>query len=49
LATQPVRAYGTEAQIHIGQAAAILACGETDGIMDALGPVLTLLRYSFMR
>ncbi|MFE9886906.1 helix-turn-helix transcriptional regulator [Streptomyces scopuliridis] len=42
LATQPVRAYGTEAQIHIGQASALLECGEADGIMPALLPVLAM-------
>lgn len=42
LATQPVRAYGTEAQIHIGQASALLDCGEADGIMPALRPVLAM-------
>ncbi|WP_326811614.1 helix-turn-helix transcriptional regulator [Streptomyces scopuliridis] len=42
LGTQSVRAYGTEAQIHIGQASALLDCGETDGIMPALLPVLAM-------
>ncbi|WP_251021883.1 XRE family transcriptional regulator [Streptomyces sp. ISL-98] len=42
LAAQPVWAYGTEAQIHISQAAALLACGEPDGVMEALVPVLTM-------
>lgn len=42
LATQPVRAYGTEAQIHIAQAGALLDCGEPDGIMPALVPVLAM-------
>lgn len=42
LATQPVRAYGTEAQIHIIQAAALLDCGQPEGVMEALLPVLAL-------
>lgn len=42
LATQPVRAYGTEAQIHIARAAALLDSGEPDGIMPALTPVLAM-------
>ncbi|MEU9190291.1 helix-turn-helix transcriptional regulator [Streptomyces sp. NPDC048484] len=42
LAVQPVRAYGTEAQIHISQAAAHLATGETEGALEALAPVLAL-------
>ncbi|MFH8218484.1 XRE family transcriptional regulator [Streptomyces sp. NPDC018057] len=42
LAVQPVRAYGTEAQIHIGQAAAHLATGEAEGAIEALRPVLAL-------
>ncbi|GGP86010.1 hypothetical protein GCM10010278_75570 [Streptomyces melanogenes] len=42
LATQRVRAYGTEAQIRISQAAALLACGEPDGVMEALLPVLAM-------
>ncbi|MGW4238639.1 helix-turn-helix domain-containing protein [Streptomyces sp. NPDC004749] len=42
LSTQPVRAYGTEAQIHIGQAAALLECGEPDGILPTLRPVLAM-------
>jgi transcriptional regulator with XRE-family HTH domain len=42
LHVQPVRAYGTEAQIHISQAAAHLATGEADGALEALAPVLTL-------
>jgi hypothetical protein len=42
LARQPVRAYGTEAQIHISQAAAHLATGETEGALEALAPVLAL-------
>ncbi|MCW8101689.1 helix-turn-helix transcriptional regulator [Streptomyces tauricus] len=42
LAVQPVRAYGTEAQIHISQAAAHLATGEAEGAFEALAPVLAL-------
>ncbi|MEV7815552.1 XRE family transcriptional regulator [Streptomyces flaveolus] len=42
LAAQPVRAYGTEAQIHISQAAAHLATGEAEGALEALAPVLAL-------
>jgi hypothetical protein len=42
LAVQPVRAYGTKAQIHIIQAAAHLATGEAEGAMEALVPVLSL-------
>ncbi|WP_252306972.1 helix-turn-helix transcriptional regulator [Streptomyces griseoaurantiacus] len=42
LARQPVRAYGTEAQIHISQAAAHLAGGEAEGALEALAPVLAL-------
>lgn len=42
LAVQPVRAYGTEAQIHISQAAAHLATGEAEGALEALAPVLSL-------
>ncbi|KUO19847.1 hypothetical protein AQJ91_18150 [Streptomyces dysideae] len=42
LSVQPVRAYGTEAQIHISQAAAHLATGEAEGALEALAPVLTL-------
>ncbi|WP_254650536.1 XRE family transcriptional regulator [Streptomyces sp. GbtcB7] len=42
LAAQPVRAYGTEAQIHISQAAAHLATGEAEGAIEALAPVLAL-------
>lgn len=42
LTTQPVRAYGTEAQIHIIQAAALLDCGEPEGVMEALLPVLAM-------
>ncbi|MFI9343310.1 XRE family transcriptional regulator [Streptomyces sp. NPDC052773] len=42
LAAQPVRAYGTEAQIHICKAAAHMAGGEAEGALEALGPVLAL-------
>ncbi|MFF5565575.1 SDR family NAD(P)-dependent oxidoreductase [Streptomyces sp. NPDC012623] len=42
LATQPVRAHGTEAQIHIAQARALLDCGEPEGVMPALMPVLAM-------
>ncbi|MFD7282148.1 XRE family transcriptional regulator [Streptomyces sp. NPDC059862] len=42
LSVQPVRAYGTEAQIHISQAAAHLATGEAEGAFQALAPVLAL-------
>ncbi|MGW4272426.1 XRE family transcriptional regulator [Streptomyces seoulensis] len=42
LAVQPVQAYGTEAQIHIIQAAAHLTTGEVEGAFEALAPVLSL-------
>ncbi|WP_281912359.1 helix-turn-helix domain-containing protein [Streptomyces olivaceus] len=42
LSTQPVRAYGTLAQIHISRAAAHLALGEPEGAHQALRPVLAL-------
>ncbi|MEV5431741.1 IS1380 family transposase [Streptomyces sp. NPDC052701] len=42
LTGQPVRAYGTESQIRISQAAAHLATGEAEGAIEALGPVLAL-------
>ncbi|MEV0090483.1 helix-turn-helix transcriptional regulator [Streptomyces sp. NPDC050738] len=42
LATEPVRAYGTEAQIHISQATALLGCGQPEGVMEALLPVLAM-------
>lgn len=42
LASQPVRAYGTEAQIHISRAAAHLDTGEAEGALEALAPVLAL-------
>ncbi|MFF1767866.1 hypothetical protein [Streptomyces sp. NPDC058249] len=37
-----MRAYGTEAQIHISRAAAHLATGEAEGALEALAPVLAL-------
>ncbi|MEU9332906.1 XRE family transcriptional regulator [Streptomyces sp. NPDC048290] len=42
LSSQPVRAYGTEAQIHISEAAAHLDAGEIEGAIEALAPVLAL-------
>ncbi|MFK4110239.1 XRE family transcriptional regulator [Streptomyces sp. NPDC002176] len=42
IVAQPVRAYGTKAQIHISQAAAHLAAGEAEGALEALEPVLVL-------
>lgn len=42
LAQQPVRAFGTEAQIHITRATALLAAGATDGAYEALRPVLAM-------
>jgi tetratricopeptide (TPR) repeat protein len=42
LTVQPVRAYGTEAQIHISRAAAHLSTGEAEGALEALAPVLAL-------
>ncbi|WP_328871239.1 XRE family transcriptional regulator [Streptomyces sp. NBC_00287] len=42
MSVQRVRAYGTEAQIHISQAAAHLADGEAEGALEALAPVLAL-------
>ncbi|GAA3783895.1 hypothetical protein GCM10022403_018230 [Streptomyces coacervatus] len=42
LTAQPVRAYGTKAQIHISQASAHLATGEAEGALEALTPVLSL-------
>ncbi|MEU6285678.1 XRE family transcriptional regulator [Streptomyces sp. NPDC047028] len=42
LSAQRVRAYGTEAQIHISQAAAHLSTGEAEGALEALTPVLAL-------
>ncbi|MEV0220324.1 XRE family transcriptional regulator [Streptomyces sp. NPDC050704] len=42
LVAEPVRAYGTEAQIHISQAAAHLTVGEAEGALEALAPVFAL-------
>ncbi|MFJ6729973.1 XRE family transcriptional regulator [Streptomyces sp. NPDC091281] len=42
LRAQPVRAYGTEAQIHISKASAHLSTGEAEGALEALAPVLSL-------
>ncbi|MGC4983948.1 XRE family transcriptional regulator [Streptomyces sp. DT193] len=42
MATQTVRAYGTEAQIHISKASAHLATGEAEGALEALAPVLAM-------
>ncbi|MGW1563985.1 XRE family transcriptional regulator [Streptomyces sp. NPDC002144] len=42
LTVQPVRAYGTEAQIHISEASAHLATGEAEGAIEAITPVLAL-------
>lgn len=42
LTREPVRAYGTEAQIHIIRATAHLAAGVHDGAFEALLPVLAL-------
>ncbi|MEU6349627.1 XRE family transcriptional regulator [Streptomyces sp. NPDC047072] len=42
LHAQPIRAYGTEAQIHISQGAAHLAAGEAEGALEALAPVFAL-------
>ncbi|WP_445520835.1 hypothetical protein [Streptomyces sp. NEAU-174] len=42
ISTQPVRAYGTLAQIHISRAAAYLAMDEPEGAHEALSPVLAL-------
>ncbi|MFJ7147297.1 XRE family transcriptional regulator [Streptomyces sp. NPDC100445] len=42
LSMQRIRAYGTEAQIRIVQAAAHLATGEAAGALEALAPVLAL-------
>ncbi|MFD5031974.1 XRE family transcriptional regulator [Streptomyces sp. NPDC058405] len=39
LAAQPVRAWGTGAQIHISRATALAGIGQPDGIMEALTPV----------
>ena len=42
LAQQPVRAYGTEAQIRISRAMAYVGSGEPEGAMEALLPVLQM-------
>ncbi|MGW1279748.1 helix-turn-helix transcriptional regulator [Streptomyces tsukubensis] len=42
LRAQSSRPYGTEAQIHISRAAALVGAGHPEGVMDALGPVLAL-------
>ncbi|MET7390517.1 XRE family transcriptional regulator [Streptomyces sp. NPDC005529] len=42
MAGQTVRAYGTEAQIHISKASAHLATGEAEGALEALAPVLAM-------
>ncbi len=42
MARKPVRAYGTEAQLHISRAAAHIAMGTPDGALEALVPVLSL-------
>lgn len=42
MATQTVRAYGTEAQIHISKASAHLATGKAEGALEALAPVLAM-------
>ncbi|MFG2310607.1 XRE family transcriptional regulator [Streptomyces sp. NPDC048566] len=42
MSRQTVRAYGTEAQIHISKASAHLATGEPEGALEALAPVLAL-------
>ncbi|MGW4034347.1 helix-turn-helix transcriptional regulator [Streptomyces sp. NPDC004838] len=42
LRAQPGRAYGTEAQIHITRAAAIIGIDQPDGVMEALAPVLAM-------
>ncbi|MFJ8646335.1 helix-turn-helix transcriptional regulator [Streptomyces sp. NPDC093546] len=42
LRAQPIRAYGTEAQIHISRAAALVGTDEPDGVMEALAPVLAM-------
>lgn len=42
LAAQPVRAYGTEAQIRISRAMAYVGGGEPEGAMEALLPVLQM-------
>jgi transcriptional regulator with XRE-family HTH domain len=42
LAAQPVRAYGTEAQIHISRATAFVGCGEPEAATEAIVPVLAM-------
>ncbi|MFG3053485.1 XRE family transcriptional regulator [Kitasatospora sp. NPDC048239] len=42
LQRQPVRAYGTEAQLHITRAGAHLLARDPEGVLDALGVVLAL-------
>jgi transcriptional regulator with XRE-family HTH domain len=42
LGRQPVRAVGTEAQLHLVRAGALLMTGEADGAFEALLPVLGL-------
>jgi hypothetical protein len=42
MARNPVRAYGTEAQLHISRASAHIAIGTPDGALEALVPVLAL-------
>ncbi|MGE7439938.1 XRE family transcriptional regulator [Kitasatospora sp. NPDC001175] len=42
LARQSIRAYGTEAQLHITRAGALLLSGDTDEVAAAIAPVLAL-------
>lgn len=42
LRAQPVHAYGTEAQVHITRAIALLGSGQPEGIMAALSPALAM-------
>ncbi|MFF3697242.1 helix-turn-helix transcriptional regulator [Streptomyces sp. NPDC002221] len=42
LRAQPVRAYGTEAQIHISRATALVGTGHPEGVLPALAPVLAM-------
>lgn len=42
LRAQAIRAYGTEAQIHISRATALIGIDEPDGVMEALAPVLAM-------
>ncbi|MFE9568398.1 helix-turn-helix transcriptional regulator [Streptomyces sp. NPDC006692] len=42
LRAQPVHAYGTEAQIHVTRATALLGNGQPEGAMAALSPVLAM-------